>query len=103
MSTRISITAFTDGGARNNGKPNCTAAWATYFSDNEDLVPYNESGNILIDPSNQKAELYAIKKALGKLIAIVDSCSPVGAVRIITDSQYSIDCITKWCRNWEKN
>jgi ribonuclease HI len=24
-------------------------------------------------------------------------------IRIITDSKYSIDCVTSWYKNWEKN
>lgn len=102
MEKDIKITAFTDGGARNNGKPHCVAAWAVYF---DDLSKYNETDRILIDPSNQKAELYAIKMALKKLTEIVSNQKETTStsVRIVTDSQYSIDCVTKWCRNWEKN
>ena len=47
-------------------------------------------------PTNQKAELYAILKA----IEIVDTEK---SYLIYTDSQYSINCITKWNRNWIKN
>ena len=84
---------FTDGGAKNNGRKNCKAAWGVFFADND---PRNEAGEILIDPSNQKAELYAIKMALEKTNNVSD-------VTIVTDSQYSRDWITKWWRTWEKN
>ena len=86
-------TVFTDGGALNNGKRNCSAAWAVFFNDDH---PLNESGPILVDPSNQKAELFAIHEALKKT-------KDQTHVTIITDSKYSIDCLTKWCKAWERN
>jgi len=47
-------------------------------------------------PTNQKAELYAILKAL-------EIMEPTKNYLIYTDSQYSIDCLTKWYRSWIKN
>jgi len=46
--------------------------------------------------TNQRAELTAIQRAL----EIVPSARDV---QILTDSQYSINCVTKWCTGWEKN
>jgi len=104
------LVVFTDGGAKNNGKRNCTAAWAVFFDDETGTVSqrtlerYNESGKIYSEPSNQKAELYAINKALEKATHIVQNRElPLDTLQIVTDSQYSIDCLTKWCKNWEKN
>jgi len=100
------FTIYTDGGARNNGKRSCTCAWAVYVADDS---PLNESGRIVVDPSNQKAELYAIRMALTKMaaestkIAADFEHDTIETVRIVTDSQYSIDAITKWCKNWERN
>ena len=48
--------------------------------------------------TNQRAELYAILKSL-KIININD----YNSIIIYTDSQYSINCITKWIKNWLKN
>lgn len=44
--------------------------------------------------TNNKAELYAIKKAL-KLFS--------GDLLIYSDSMYSINSLTIWYKNWEKN
>ena len=45
--------------------------------------------------------------ALSKLVNIVDNVlsesGGIPSVRVVTDSQYCIDCVTKWCKNWEKN
>lgn len=46
--------------------------------------------------TNQRAELAAIMRAL--------EVAPVGQnVMIITDSTYSIDCLTKWKDSWIRN
>ena len=87
---------FTDGGARNNGLKNCTAAWAIFFGPDD---PRNEADMISVDPSNQKAELYAIWNAL----RTCQRDPSMGKFTIVTDSQYSIDCITKWYKTWQKN
>lgn len=105
------LTIFTDGGAKNNGKKSCIAAWAVFFDDETgvisqpSLMRYNEAGRIFSEPSNQKAELYAIKSALEKALHICENkeIPIVETIQIVTDSQYSIDCLTKWCKNWEKN
>lgn len=44
--------------------------------------------------SSQKAELYAVYAALH---------ITQGALRIVTDSQYTIDCLTSWGPQWEKD
>jgi len=46
--------------------------------------------------TNQRAELLAINKAL-------NICPANAHVRIITDSQYSINCVTEWSKRWKKN
>lgn len=46
--------------------------------------------------TNQRAELSAIDRAL----EIVPTAR---AVQIVSDSQYSINCVTKWYIGWEKN
>jgi ribonuclease HI len=102
MLSSNTITVFTDGGAKNNGKSSCTAAWGVFFPD-ENLSAYTESNRILVEPTNQKAELYAIERALTKIEEIVRHNHPKPeSIRIVTDSRYSIDCITKWYQNWEK-
>jgi ribonuclease HI len=84
---------FTDGAASDNGYPTCKAGWGVFFAPDD---PRNDCGPILIGPSNQKAELYAIKMALEKT-------RDISHVTIVTDSKYSVDCLTKWCKSWEKN
>lgn len=51
--------------------------------------------------TNQTAELTAILEGLTKLTAITDVTERI--VRICTDSEYSINCLTTWVVKWKKN
>lgn len=93
------ILVFTDGACTNNGKKYAKAGYGVHFPNND----YEDvSEPFLIKPiTNQRAELYAIYQALniisnenGKINERID---------LYTDSQYSIDCLTKWIKSWEKN
>lgn len=48
--------------------------------------------------TNQRAELSAINDALHRAAIDRPDC-----VKIYSDSQYAIDCLTVWARNWENN
>ena len=87
------ITIYTDGSCKNNGKKNAIAGIGVY-SENV----YNISEKIEGRQTNQCAELYAILKAL-ELTKIDD----YSIVYIYTDSLYSINCITKWVYGWINN
>lgn len=50
--------------------------------------------------TNQRAELYAIYKALR---VIIKSNIKWEFIHIYTDSEYSIKSLTEWVKNWEKN
>jgi ribonuclease HI len=90
------LIVYTDGSALGNGKVGCKASYGVFFKDNDSR---NESGVVLVDPSNQKAELYAIYRAL----LIVKEENVTDDILIVTDSKYSIDCLTKWYKSWKKN
>ena len=87
------ITIYTDGACKNNGKKNAIAGIGIY---SENL--YNISEKIEGKQTNQRAELYAILKALE--LTNMDNYS---IVYIYTDSLYSINCITKWVYGWINN
>ena len=63
---------------------------ATIIEDNGS-VPIGPNGEI---PTNQRAELYAILKAL----TLTDD-----DLVIYTDSEYSIKCFTEWINSWKRN
>lgn len=84
------MNVFTDGGAYNNGKLNCKAGVGVYIPE----MNIEISEKLTDKPTNQRAELTAIKRALE-----ITS----GDLVIYTDSMYSINCVTKWYKNWIKN
>lgn len=88
------IILYTDGSCRYNGSPNAIGGYGIYSPTNPDLTSY---GPISRDqtPTNQRAELIAILTA-------IDSVPHGSHIQIITDSMYSINCITNWSIKWER-
>jgi ribonuclease HI len=87
---------FTDGACSHNGRPNAKAGYAIWFPDHPNL---SESARIPDGQAqtNQRAELTAISRS----IVILDE-KGFHDVDIIlyTDSDYSINCLTKWIPGW---
>lgn len=87
---------FTDGACSNNGKPGAKAGYAVWFPDHPSMsfagrVPDGQS------QTNQRGELMAIHKS----IVYLDEHGHNDAdVVIYTDSDYSINCLTKWVTGW---
>lgn len=93
------IIIFTDGSCTNNGKMNAKAGIGIHFPNGE----YSDiSMEFLINPiTNQRAELYAIYKAL--VLISQKKKQELFKVTIYSDSIYSIKSLTKWYKKWEKN
>ena len=86
------VVVFTDGACINNGQKNARGGIGVFFPDCEEQ---NISIPLLDNPpTNNKAELTAIKLALQHF----DSNKHI---ILYTDSQYAINCITKWAPGWE--
>ncbi len=87
---------FTDGACSHNGRPGAKAGYAIWFPDHRDMC---ESARIPQGQpqTNQRAELTAIARA----VTILDEKGfhDVDIV-VYTDSDYSINCLTKWIPGW---
>ncbi len=89
------LNVFTDGSCSNNRNPKANKAGiGVYFGDNDKRniskrCPGNQTPN--------NAELTAILEAIKLCIDVNKN------ITIYTDSQYSIDCYTKWSSEWKKN
>lgn len=84
---------FTDGSCKiidGNKK----AGYGIYFGKGDER---NISDRFTENPTNNRAELYAILICLEILIKMDTPYI------IITDSKYAFDCITKYAKKWEKN
>ena len=88
---------YTDGSCINNGTKNAKAGIGVYFGKDNTR---NVSEPFYNNPTNQRAELYAIIKAITLL---TDWELNNKKIIIYTDSQYSIFCIEKWYQQWVKN
>lgn len=98
------VYVFTDGNCKNNGKQNAKAGYGVFFTEDESspLCKFNTSGLVLVEPTNQKAELTAIYKLFTILHENVDIFTQKHII-VCTDSQYSIKCITDWSKKWLEN
>lgn len=94
---------FTDGSCRGNGKSNARAAVAVY------ILETNESFAMELKEmlkhyhiedtrcTSQRAELAAILKCVDIMMKVNEKHT------IHSDSSYSINCLTKWHKTWQKN
>jgi ribonuclease HI len=95
---------FTDGSSINNGSKNSTSGFGIYIPEPETMC-LKISSKLPNGKTNNYAELKAILKALKILdrkdIQILKKIKK-DKVIIVTDSQYSINCITLWYHSWVK-
>ena len=98
--TNFDITIYTDGSCINNGQKNASAGIGVYFGEND---PRNISEKFTDEPTNQRAELYAVIKALDKVYDDDNYINNLTNITIYTDSDYTIKCITKWIHSWLNN
>ena len=84
---------MTDGACRNNGRRNAKAGCA-YFSGPDCFQSWNDVAD---PPTNQTAELRAILGAARKAIKRRDR-----NIRIWTDSEYAVNCLTVWIKPWRR-
>ena len=93
---------YTDGACKNNGYKDreVSAGIGVHFSRTNELSMDDISEKLdIVNPTNNKAELLAIDKSLELCIKNKINKNIV----IYTDSQYSIDAITKWYDQWDKS
>jgi ribonuclease HI len=87
---------FTDGACSANGRPGAKAGYAVWFPEHQSMstsvkLPDTEP------QTNQRAELSAIHRAV--IVLEQNGCLDEDIV-IYTDSDYSINCLTKWITGW---
>ena len=107
INKEIKVEAFTDGSAINNGKIKVRSGIGVYFP-RDDIENISINCNRFIEKNkkygiskatNNVAELLAILLAIEQII-VTTKCENI---ILYSDSEYSINSITKWCKGWEKN
>ena len=93
------IIVFTDGSCIGNGKEQAIGGIGIHFPKKElkDISKVYRDGFC----TNQRTELYAILTALRYIKKNLGLSQY--KVHIKTDSNYSINCVTKWIGKWKKN
>jgi ribonuclease HI len=93
--------AFTDGSTFNNGKKNKIqfGGIGIYFPNDKHL---NISECLYGKITNNIAELKAIIRAIDYFINH-NNYSSEKQIYIYSDSEYTINCVIKWSKTWEKN
>jgi ribonuclease HI len=97
----MDIIVYTDGSTLNNQhKGHRKGGVGVFFGDND---PRNKSIE-LVESSSDKVtnQVSEIKACIVAIKTIVDSKEPFKSILICSDSMYTINCITKWCKTWEK-
>lgn len=92
------MNVYTDGSCSDNGLVNARAGIGIWFGDNDKRnLSLELKGNNL---TNNIAELTAILYVFKLLKNEIKNNE---SIIIYSDSKYSIDSITKWAKNWEKD
>ena len=84
---------FTDGSCFKNGMKGCKGGYGVFFGD-------NDSRNM-----SQKIETKKVTNNVAELAAIYECVKILDNQKytIVSDSMYSINCVTKWYKNWKKS
>ncbi|KAG7395668.1 RNA-DNA hybrid ribonuclease [Phytophthora boehmeriae] len=97
---RHTFVAFCDGSALRNGKPNCVAAYACLFPQNEawnEVKVLNENCISTNNRAEYKAALAAVKRA------VMEDPSSRRIVVIFTDSELLTNTMNTYIHKWQRN
>ncbi|XP_075221725.1 ribonuclease H-like [Lycorma delicatula] len=89
------VVVYTDGACNNNGQQGAKAGIGVWFNFNHTL---NISAPVRGRATNNNAEIQAATAAI-----LQASTVDIRTLHIYTDSQFLINCITKWIYKWKKN
>ena len=92
------IIIYTDGACSGNGSKSAKAGIGIHFS-KRNKIKFDDVSEPLLESTenkvtNQRAELYAILKALRITKEVTNH------IIIYTDSEYSINCVVRWFASW---
>lgn len=88
------LIVYTDGSCEFNGRNGAKAGIGVYFGPNH---PLNVSEPVKGRATNNTAEIQAATYALE-----LSKASGFSKVAVHTDSQFMINCMTSWLKNWKK-
>lgn len=89
------LIVYTDGACSKNGRETSTAGFGVWWGEKHEL---NCSKKLLGVQTNQRAEIAAVNHAI-----IQSKNKNLSKITIRTDSMFVIQCLTEWCKRWQKN
>ncbi|CAK9796381.1 Ribonuclease H1 [Anthophora plagiata] len=89
------VNVYTDGACSSNGRKNARAGIGVWFGDDH---PLNVSETVVGRATNNMAEIQAVTVAAKQA-----KKANIKNLKINTDSQFLISCITKWMPKWKAN
>jgi ribonuclease HI len=99
---RLSIDIFCDGACLNNGRRGARASYGMVARQGStELVAVSEPLSPSEPQTNQRAEL----RGLGSALNYAETAAAAGAttIRVYTDSEYAINCLTRWSPAWRRS
>jgi len=101
LPVRQSAMIFCDGACFNNGRRGARAGFGvSVVREGAEVVAVSEPLRAEEPQTNQRAELRGLAVALQQATALAGA--GVSTVRIYTDSEYAINCLTKWIPGWRR-
>lgn len=99
---RAAIDIFVDGACPGNGRDGALGGFGGFYGDGD---PRNFSMPLEAGErqTNNRGELRAIEYAIRQELETATRSGRFDALRIHTDSMYSINCLTTWLPNWKRN
>jgi ribonuclease HI len=98
---RLAVDIFCDGACLNNGRRGARGGYGMVARQGStELVAVSEPLSPAEPQTNQRAEL----RGLGAALTYAETAAGAGAttVRIYTDSEYAINCLTRWSPAWRR-
>jgi len=89
------VVVYTDGACTKNGRVGAKAGIGVWFGNNH---PLNISEPVLGRQTNNSAEIQAVERAV-----LQAKSAGITKLKLMTDSQFTINCATSWIEKWKKN
>jgi ribonuclease HI len=94
-----SLVVHIDGACRGNGTPAAKASYGVYFGPGSSFNTYGLVPSS--DPqTSTRAEIEALKQALGVICGITDKVFKLMYIKIATDSSFLVNAMSRWMERW---
>ncbi len=93
------LIVYTDGSCQPSAPYAGYGNYVTMYFNGAEMPIASIGGPVVDEKTNNRAELFAIYRGIHAALFVQSKVQP-SATMILSDSQYSIDCVTKWVNGW---